>query len=304
MSTIVPDSVAAPASVRANAASTLGDFVALTKPRITGMVLATTLGGAWLARHHAPAVSGRVLALATIGTVLVVAGANVLNMVLERDSDGLMERTRDRPLPAGRMATLPALLFGLALSAVALPMLTFGVNAVTGLFAAIALVSYVLVYTPLKRKTPHALVVGAVPGAVPPLLGWTSVTGRVDLPAVLLFGVLFTWQVPHFLAIATFRRDDYARAGLRVLPVEREQRAVRLRIVAWIVALLGITLMLARLGVGGPTYAPNAAILGCAFLAVGVVGLRNSAGDRWARGLFAVSIVYLLLLFAALVIGG
>jgi heme o synthase len=173
---------------------------------------------------------------------------------------------------------------------------------VTGLLAAIALVSYVVVYTPLKRRTTLSLLVGAVPGAIPPLLGWTAVTGRIQLPGVLLFGILFLWQVPHFLAIATFRRDDYARAGLKVLPVERGDRVTRWHIVAYLVALVGVSLSLVATGVGGALYFGAAAVLGAGFLGVGLWGLRPSAGVRWARGLFAVSIVYLVLLFAALTV--
>jgi protoheme IX farnesyltransferase len=195
-----------------------------------------------------------------------------------------------------------ALWFGLGLGAVAVPVLLFAVNAVTGLLAALALASYVVVYTPLKRKTTLSLLIGAVPGAIPPLLGWTAVTGRVGWPGLLLFGIMFLWQVPHFLAIATFRRDDYARAGLKVLPVERGDRVTRLHIVAYLVALLGVSFSLVASGVGGPLYLGSAVALGAVFLGFGLWGLKPSAGARWARGLFAVSIVYLVLLFAALML--
>jgi protoheme IX farnesyltransferase len=279
------------------------DLVTLTKPRITVMNVMPMLGGAWLAANHAPEPPpARQVMLATLGTALVIASANALNMWVERSTDGLMARTRNRPLPTGRMPASLALGFGLALGVAALLVLALGVNAVTTALAAVALVSYVALYTPLKRKTRHSLLVGAVPGAIPPLLGWTAVTGQIQAPGLVLFGILFLWQIPHFLAIATFRRDEYARAGMKVMTVERGQRATRLNIVGYLVALLAVTLGLVATGVGGKLYVGAAAVLGALFLASGAWGLRPSAGDRWARGLFAVSIGYLVLLFSALMV--
>ncbi len=289
----------------------MADLVTLTKPRITLMVAVTMLGGIWLASYHAQQyvrhyagvrASAAQLAAAVVGTVLVVGSANALNMYIERFTDRLMARTRNRPLPTGRLPADLALWFGLGLGAVAVPLLTFTVNAITGLLAAIALVSYVVVYTPLKRRTTLSLLVGAVPGAIPPLLGWTAVTGRIQWPGLLLFGVMFLWQVPHFLAIATFRRDDYARAGLKVLPVERGDRVTRVHIVVYLVALLAVSFSLVATGVGGSLYLGSAVALGAVFLGFGLWGLRPSAGVRWARSLFAVSILYLVLLFAALMV--
>jgi len=223
-------------------------------------------------------------------------------MYLERATDGLMARTRRRHLAAGRMTASLALGFGLLLGSVALPVLTFGVNVATGGLAALALVMYVALYTPLKRHTRHALLVGAVPGAIPPLLGWTAVTGRIETPGLLLFSILFLWQVPHFLAIATFRREDYARAGMRVMTVERSVLATRVNIVGYLIALLAVSFALVSTGVGGRLYLAAAVVLGALFLGMGAWGLRASAGTRWARGLFAVSIGYLVLLFSALVL--
>ncbi|HEY4122285.1 MAG TPA: heme o synthase [Byssovorax sp.] len=278
------------------------DLVALSKPRVTALVIVTEVGAMGLALRGGHTAPTSRLVLAVVGVVLVVAGASVLNMFLERDSDRLMDRTRGRPLPAGRVSPQVALAFGVLLSAIAVPMLTFGVNAVTGLLAALALVIYVLVYTPMKRRTTAALVVGALPGAAPPLLGWTSVTGRVDAAGLLLFGILFAWQIPHFLAIATFRRADYARAGLKVLPVERGDAVTRRHIVAWLALLLAVSLALVPLGVGGALYLVAAATLGAGLLAIGAWGLRPSSGDRWARQLFVATLVYLTMLFAALVV--
>jgi protoheme IX farnesyltransferase len=238
-----------------------------------------------------------------LGTALIVSGANALNMYLERDTDRLMERTRDRPLPGRRLAPEAALWFGVALSASSTPLLLLGANPLTALLAVLALFLYVLVYTPLKRRTTLALPIGAVPGAIPPLLGWTSVTGRIDAPGFLLFAILFLWQIPHFLAIATFRREDYRRAGLKVLPVEKGDRVTRLHIVGYLALLLLATVLLVPLGVGGPVYLAAAVVLGAAFFAFGAAGLRHGAGAAWARGLFFCSMVYLVLIFAALMIG-
>jgi protoheme IX farnesyltransferase len=283
--------------------SMAADLVALTKPRITLMVVVTMLGGIWLAANHAvrQTTPGQLVAAVT-GTALIIGSANALNMYLERFTDRLMVRTRNRPLPTGRLSARVALWFGVGLGAVAVPVLAVAVNAVTAFLAAFALVSYVGLYTPLKRKTTLSLPIGAVPGAIPPLLGWTAVTGRIEWPGLLLFGILFLWQVPHFLAIATFRRDDYARAGLKVLPVERGDAVTRVHIVVYLLALVAVTFALAAIGVGGHLYVGAAAVLGAVFLGFGLWGLRPASGARWARGLFAVSIVYLVLLFAALMV--
>jgi uncharacterized membrane protein len=188
------------------------DLLQLAKPRITALVVFTTAIGLWLAPHGLRPVT---VALTLVGTVLIVAAANVLNMYLERDSDAMMTRTMNRPLPAHRMDPGLALRFGLVLAAVSVPLLTFAVGALPGLLAAIALVSYVLLYTPMKRQTATALLVGALPGAIPPLIGWTAATERLDLPGVLLFAVMFLWQVPHFLAITLFRRTRGAAQRAR-----------------------------------------------------------------------------------------
>lgn len=300
-----PSSDRDPAEVeRLRPPSLPADLLTLTKPRITTMVLITMMGGAFLAGRvgHSAGWTTASLLMAVAGTALIVSGANTLNMYLERDSDRLMARTRNRPLPTGRMAPEVALWFGLALSAISVPLLTFGVNALTGLLAALSLVSYVLMYTPLKRKTTLSLLIGAVPGAIPPLMGWTAVTNKIEWPGVLLFGVMFLWQIPHFLAIATFRRDDYQRAGLKVLPVERGDRVTRHHIVAYLAALVLVTLLLVPVGVGGSLYLAAALLLGAGFFAFGAWGLRASAGVRWARGLFITSIIYLVLLLSALMV--
>ena len=276
------------------------DLLALAKPRITALVVFTTASGLWMAPGQLP---GRTVALTIVGTILIVAAANTLNMYLERDSDALMPRTARRPLPARRLAPEVALRFGLGLAAVSVPLLTFGVGAVPGLLASVALVSYVLLYTPMKRWTATSLLVGAIPGAIPPLIGWSAATGHVELPGVLLFAVMFLWQVPHFLAITLFRKDAYARAGLIVQPNEPGgDKAARANIIRYTVALVGVSLLFVPLGVAGGLYLAAALVMGFLFLAAAFAGLREKAGESWARGLFALSLLYITVLFAALMI--
>ena len=279
---------------------TASDLVALAKPRITALVVFTTAIGLWLAPHGLRPLT---IALTLVGTVLIVAAANVLNMYLERDTDALMARTMSRPLPAHRMDPGVALRFGVALAAVSVPLLTFAVGALPGLLASIALVSYVLLYTPMKRQTATSLLVGALPGAIPPLIGWTAATERLDLPGVLLFAVMFLWQVPHFLAITLFRKEEYARAGLVVQPNEPGgEREARANIVRYTVALVAVSLLFVPLGVGRGAYLAVALMIGAVFLGYAIAGLRQGAGRRWARNLFLLSLLYLPVLFGALVI--
>jgi protoheme IX farnesyltransferase len=277
----------------------LVDLVRLTKPRITGLVLATFAGGLWLA----PGTMARWRVVMTlIGTALVVGASNTINMYLERDADKLMDRTRDRPLPVGRMSPESALAFGAALVCAALPLLFLAGNALTGILAGVAFFSYVAVYTPMKRQSAAALFVGAVPGAIPPLMGWTAVTGRLDLPGLALFAVLFFWQLPHFLAIAIYRAPDYQRAGLKVLPLEISSRSTRIYILLFSLILVAATIALEPLRVAGTRYVAVAALLGAILIGWGLAGFRRTAAAAWARSLFLFSIVYLTLLFVALMI--
>ena len=276
------------------------DLVQLAKPRITALVVFTTASGLWLAPRGLP--PARVV-LTLVGTVLIVASANVLNMYLERDSDALMTRTMNRPLPAQRLEPELALRIGVALAAVSVPLLTFAVGPLPGVLASIALVSYVLLYTPMKRWSSAALLVGALPGAIPPLIGWTAATERLDLPGVLLFAVMFLWQVPHFLAITLFRKDEYARAGLVVQPNEPGgERSARMNIVRYTVALVGVSLLFVPIGAARALYLATALLAGLGFIGYGMLGLRQEAGRRWARNLFAYSLLYLPVVFGALMI--
>lgn len=278
----------------------VSDLVQLAKPRITGLVMSTFAGGMWLAPGDLP--QWRIV-MTVIGTGLMVGAANALNMFLERDIDGLMERTRSRPLPTGRLSPEAALVFGTALAFLALPLLLLAGNALTGILGGLAFLSYVLLYTPMKRTSPAALFVGAVPGALPPLMGWTAVTGRLDAGALTLFGILFFWQIPHFLAIALYRADDYARAELKVLPLVVSNGTTRVHIVGFSAVLVLLTVLLATpLRIAGPLYLVTASLLGAGFLAVGFAGFRRLATRLWARSVFVASLVYLTLLFAALIL--
>lgn len=296
-------------SRRVVASNQLADYVALAKPRITLMVVITTAGGLWLAHRaslnaaDASPLTWPIVVCTLLGTVLVVAGANALNMYIERDFDRKMARTKNRPLPTGRMAPRAALWFGVLASSFSVPLLAIGVNALTALLAVLANLSYVLAYTPLKQRSHHALLVGAIPGAIPTLLGWTAVTGRIDAAGFVLFVFMFTWQIPHSLAIALFRKGEYARAGLVVMPNVTGDDAVKHAIARWLVPVVASSLLVVPLGlVGGPVYIVTASLLGALFFGVGVLGLARPGVDRkWARRLFGVSLVYLVGVFAAMV---
>ena len=280
----------------------LNDFASLAKPRITLMVVITAAGGMFLA-PEAIAWTTALVMLAT--TAAVVAGANSLNCWLERDSDRFMRRTMDRPLPAGRMEPKVAMIFGATLGLLSVPLLTLFVNPVTGALGALALVSYVAVYTPMKQRSSIALLVGAVPGALPPLMGWTAATGTIDAPGLVLFGILFFWQVPHFLAISIYRQSEYDRAGLKTLPSERGLNASKVQAFLYTGALVVCTILLYLFRVAGPIYLAAAVVLGLVFLVASARGFRYETReevDVWARKLFVTSLIYLTALFAALMV--
>jgi protoheme IX farnesyltransferase len=282
--------------------TTLADLVALGKPRVTFMVIVTALGGMWLS----PMTLELGPALFALGAILaVIYGANSLNMYLERDVDALMKRTANRPLPSGRMHPEVALRAGIAASVLSVGLLTFGVNPLTGFLAALSLVIYVLLYTPWKQRSTLALLIGAIPGAAPPLLGWTAATGRIDPGGLSLFFILFVWQIPHFLAISIFRRDDYVRAGLKIVPGVLGIPATKVRIVLY-AALFGVaTLTPYQIGLATKGYLIVALVLGAGYLALSLAGLRSRSvalDERWARRVFFSTIIHLPLLLAALAI--
>lgn len=279
--------------------STVADLVSLTKPRITLMVVLTAAGGMALA----PGARSTVAVLLTLlATAMVVSAANTLNCWLERDVDKHMARTKNRPLPAGRLTARQALWLGLSLGALAVPILTIVANPLTGLLGAIALVSYVWIYTPMKQRSPAALLVGSVPGALPPLMGWTAATGELGAPGIVLFGILFLWQLPHFLAISIFRQTEYTKAGIKVLPAVRGNDVAKWHAVLYAGALVPVSLLLVPLGIAGPIYLSVAGVAGVLFFVGALVGLQKKAGNRWARRLFVASLVYLPLVFAALAV--
>lgn len=290
------------AVLRGGLRTTLRDVVALTKPRITLMVMITAAGGMWLAQHApdvaAPRWQSTVLVLATIAAV--VASANSLNCWLERDSDRLMLRTMNRPLPDGRLEPKIALAFGVVVGLVAIPVLSFAVNPLTGLLGAFALVSYVAVYTPMKTISPVALLVGAVPGALPPLMGWTAAANDLAAPGIVLFLIMFIWQVPHFIAISIFRQSEYERAGLKVLPSVRGLEYSKVMAALYAALLAPVTLAPFALGVAGPIYLVTAIVLNVGFVGMALAGLRQSAGEAWAKRFFYASLVYLTVLFPVL----
>jgi len=273
--------------------------VELGKPRITLMVVFTTAVGLWLA--GAP-LGGWTTAAFLGATALLVASANTLNCWWERDTDARMLRTRDRPLPAGRMSAGAALTAGLVQGAVALTVLAWTTNGLTVALGATALATYVLVYTPLKRVSPAALHVGAVPGAIPPLMGWTAATGGLDVPGWAVFAILFAWQLPHFLAISLYLREDYARGGLRVVPVAHGVDAARRHLLVYAGLLAAAALAPVPLGVAGPWYGAVAALLSAWFVWIAWRGVRERAGNAWARRVMLASVVYLPVLVSVLLL--
>jgi protoheme IX farnesyltransferase len=267
------------------------DRVELAKPRITAMVVFTALVG--FVSAAADPVPGAVLAAALLGTGLVATGAAVLNQVLERDTDALMDRTRHRPLPTGRVSVSEAVVFGVTVTLAGLGVLLARGGALCATVALVTWASYLFVYTPLKRRTPLATLVGAVPGALPPVIGWTARSGSLDQGAFILFAILFLWQVPHFLAIAWMYRDDYAKGGFPMLPVlDREGTFTARQAVVHSLALLLVSLLPTAAGFAGAPYLAGAFLLGVALtlFALRLLSLRTLAA---ARALFLASVLYL-----------
>jgi protoheme IX farnesyltransferase len=267
------------------------DLIELTKPGITLMVVLTAALGFVLAS------GGRVdwpLAVAALlGTALVTAGASALNHVWEIDTDARMKRTANRPLPGGRLAPDVALLFAVGLALAGLALLVLAVNLLTALLGAAALAGYVFVYTPLKKISSLSTVIGAVPGAIPPLMGWSAVRNELDLAAWALFGILFFWQMPHFLAIAWLCREDYANGGFPMLPVlDPAGRWTARQTVLYGAALVPVSLLPSLLGLSGVVYFCGALALGLAYLGFGL-GFARRRSTAAARRLMFASLLYL-----------
>jgi protoheme IX farnesyltransferase len=274
------------------------DYITLTKPRLNLLVLITTLGGLYLAD---PVTLPLPLVVHTlVGTALVAGSAAALNQVWERRTDKLMRRTAGRPLPAGRLGTAEATIFGLLLAAIGLAELALQANVLTALVAFATLASYVLVYTPMKTRSSLSTLVGGVPGALPPVIGWTAVTNEITLPAVVLFGIVFFWQIPHFLAIGWLCRDDYRAAGIPLLPVlEPDGRRTGQQALLYSAALWPISLLPMFVGLADLPYSLVATALGFVLIWLSVEFARERS-TRTARRLFLFSIIYLPLLWGAL----
>jgi len=289
---------------RARAATrSVADYLTLTKPRITAMVVITTWVGYALAASIQPTGGpGLVTLLATlIGAAWSCMGASVLNQCMEIDTDARMQRTRRRPLPAGRIGPSAALIFGLTLCAAGLAVLAFGANPLAAVISGLIIAIYTLIYTPMKRLSPISTIVGAVPGAMPPLIGYAAVTGTLAIPAWLAFGVMFVWQVPHFLAIAWLYRDDYARGGFPMWPViDPSGRAAFRRALVGCVILLPLGVAPTFLGVAGWVHGLGSILAGAAFLALAVQLSRTQTREA-ARRLFLASLVYLPLVLGLMV---
>jgi protoheme IX farnesyltransferase len=277
----------------------ISDLSELSKARLSFLVLLTTLVG-FLLGWHGP-MNYFLLGATLLGTALSAAGASALNQWLERDYDVLMERTAQRPLPARRMHPSDALMFGLLCSGSGVAILGFLVNPLTAILSIATIAVYALIYTPMKRISELNTLLGAVPGALPPLLGWVAATGRLDLGGWILFLILWFWQMPHFLAIAWLYRDQYAAAGFKMISTrDPDGGATSWQSLIYSVALLAITLLPGILGMASPYYFFAALALGAAmiWLAVEFVRTRSTAA---ARFLFFASILYLPLLLGALV---
>jgi heme o synthase len=275
------------------------DFVALAKPRLNLLVVASTLVGYAMADGEARGVLqvGGLL----LGTGLVAGGASAFNQVVERDLDALMKRTRTRPLPDQRLQPIEGLLFGSAITLAGLLLIVASANLLAATVALATLLSYVVVYTPLKRRSSFGTVIGAIPGALPPIIGWAARSGALPPQAWTLFGIMFLWQLPHFLAIAWMYRDDYARAGFPMLPVlEPDGRSTGRQSVVYAAALVPLSLAPMLMGMAGEVYFAGALVLGLAFLGLTLQFARTRSA-RDARRVFFGSIIYLPLLWILMI---
>jgi protoheme IX farnesyltransferase len=276
------------------------DYIALTKPRITWLILMSTGvgyffgargGWHWVQLLHT-----------ILGTGLIASGTAALNQWYEREADAKMRRTQARPLPAGRLAPGPALAFGIAISVLGFAELTFFVNVLAGLLGLFTLATYLFVYTPLKQRSPHSTTIGAIPGAMPPLIGYAAASGTLTLDAWILFAILFLWQFPHFYAIAWMYREDYERAGIRMLPVvEPDGESTARRILLYGLALIPISLAPKFLAMTGSLYLWGALALGLVFLYYGYQVLLDKTRLQ-ARRVLLASVVYLPALYGLMLI--
>lgn len=276
-----------------------GDYMALLKPRVMSLVVFTGFAGLVVA----PGNLHPLLAVVAVLCIALSAGAaGAINMWYERDIDALMERTRNRPIPAGRIAPTNALIFGVTLNLLPVLIMGLAVNWVAAALLAFAASFYIFVYTIwLKRRTPQNIVIGGAAGAMPPMIGWAAVTGSVTLESIALFLVIFMWTPPHFWALALYREGDYAKAGVPMLPVVAGPAETRRQILIYTVLLVPLTFAPVLLGTAGLVYGAAAAAVGAYLLWLAVQIMRTKS-DRAARRMFGFSILYLFILFAALIV--
>ncbi|MFN6963948.1 MAG: heme o synthase [Pyrinomonadaceae bacterium] len=292
-------SAAAAVDAAASQGNRLTAFIELTKPRIAFLLVLTSAAGFYLG-SGAEVDYVRFLN-AMIGITLLAFGVATLNQFIERDLDMLMERTARRPLPTGRVTPREALIFGIAQCVAAELYILFLVNPLTALLGLLVIVGYVLMYTPMKTRTSVSTAVGAIPGALPPLMGWTAAADQISITAWALFVMQFLWQFPHFLAIAWMYREQYAKAGIKMLPVvEPEGRITARQIVMFTIMLVPVSLAPTFFGLTGTMYLAGALLLGIGFLYASVRAARSKS-DRDARSLLLVSVIYLPLLFVLMV---
>jgi protoheme IX farnesyltransferase len=290
---------AAIATPHADSWRTVSDYVALTKPGLNALVVATSAAGYYLGATSP--LNATAFLATVVGTTLVAGGAATLNQVYERDTDALMVRTRMRPLPSGRISPAEARVFGIALSIGGLALLTAFSTWLASLLALATLLIYLCIYTPLKRVSPTATIVGAIPGALPPLIGWTASHGNIAMGGLALFLIVFFWQIPHFMAIAWICREDYGTAGFPMLPViDPSGRRAGRQAVGYAAALLPTSLVPTLVDLSGIVYGGVAAILGIALLVLSVrfAGARTNVA---ARQLFFASIAYLPLIWIVMI---
>jgi protoheme IX farnesyltransferase len=285
--------------IPASSRGTLADFVSLTKPRLNLLVVATSAAGYYLGAPGVPEPGPMLQAVA--GTALVAAGAAVLNQVLERKTDALMRRTRGRAVPDGRVLVSDARLFGIVLSIGGIALLAAQPHLTAASLALATLIIYLAIYTPLKRRTSSATLVGAIPGALPPLIGWSASHGSVTPGGVALFAIVFLWQIPHFMAIAWMYRDDYSQAGFPMLPViDPAGRRAGRQAVVYAAALVPVSALPTLTGVSGIAYLGIAMVLGFSLLAL-ATSFAATRTDRSARRLFFGSIAYLPILWIVMI---
>jgi len=276
------------------------DYIALTKPRITWLILMSTGIGYWFG--YVPGGHWLTLLHVILGTGLMASGTAALNQWYEREADAKMRRTQTRPLPSGRLAPGNAVWFGVAISSLGFADLCLGANPLAGILGAVTLLTYLFWYTPLKQRSPHSTTVGAIPGAMPPLIGYAAAHGSLTIEAWLLFGILFLWQFPHFYSIAWMYREDYERAGIRMLPVVEPDGESTARQMFWYAAaLLGLSLIPRYAGMTGNVYLWGALVLGLGYLYSALRVMKDRTRIQ-ARRVLLASVLYLPLLYGLMVI--